>query len=149
MREVSAVSAEFFMASIRIWHSYLGMLLAPSILFFALTGLLQIFSLHEAHGSYKPAALVEKFSAVHKDQVFEAKAREPESSEADAKPQEEPLKPVAVYILKWFFALVAVGLMVSTVLGVWMGLKGTLRRRTHVWLLLLGTALPIALTVIQ
>lgn len=137
------------MASIRIWHSYLGMLLAPSILFFALTGLVQIFSLHEAHGDYKPAALVEKFSAVHKDQVFEAKQHEPESSEADAKPQQEPLKPVAVYILKWFFALVAVGLMVSTVLGVWMGLKGTLRRRTHLWLLVLGAVLPIALTVIQ
>ena len=137
------------MASIRIWHSYLGMLLAPSILFFALTGLVQIFSLHEAHGNYKPAALVEKFSAVHKDQVFEAKQHEPESSEADAKPQQEPLKPVAVYILKWFFALVAVGLMVSTVLGVWMGLKGTLRRRTHLWLLVLGAVLPIALTVIQ
>lgn len=137
------------MASIRIWHSYLGMLLAPSILFFALTGLVQIFSLHEAHGDYKPAALVEKFSAVHKDQVFEAKQHEPESSEADAKPQQEPLKPVAVYILKWFFALVAVGLMVSTVLGVWMGLKGTLRRHTHLWLLVLGAVLPIALTVIQ
>jgi len=137
------------MASIRIWHSYLGMVLAPSILFFALTGLLQIFSLHEAHGHYKPAALVEKFSSLHKDQVFEAKAPEPESSEADAKPQEEQLKPVSVYILKWFFALVAVGLMLSTVLGVWMGLKGTLRRRTHLWLLATGAVLPIVLTVIQ
>jgi hypothetical protein len=137
------------MSSIRIWHSYLGMLLAPSIIFFTLTGLVQIFSLHEAHGGYKPPVLLEKFSAVHKDQVFEAKDREPESSDANAKPQEEPLKPVGVYILKWFFALVAVGLMVSTVLGVWMGLKATLRRRTHLWLLVLGTALPIALIVIQ
>jgi hypothetical protein len=149
MREMRAVAAEPFMASIRIWHSYMGMLLAPSILFFALTGLLQIFSLHEAHGHYKPAAVVEKFSALHKDQVFEAKAPEPEAADADAKPQEEELKPVSVYILKWFFALVAVGLMVSTVLGVWMGLKATLRRRTHLWLLVVGTALPIGLTVIQ
>ena len=137
------------MASIRIWHTYLGMLLAPSIIFLALTGLVQIFSLHEAHGHYKPAALVEKFSALHKDQVFEAKAPEPESSEADANPKEEALKPVTVYILKWFFALVALGLMVSTVLGVWMGLKGTLRRRTHLCLLVVGTVLPIGLTVIQ
>jgi hypothetical protein len=149
LREVSAVAAEYSMPSIRIWHAYLGMLLAPSVAFFALTGVVQIFSLHEAHGSYKPAAVVEKFSAVHKDQVFEANEHEPESSAADVKPQEEPLKPVAVYMLKWFFALVAVGLMVSTVLGVWMGLKGTLRRRTHLWLLLVGAALPLGLSVIQ
>jgi hypothetical protein len=144
-----AVAAEISMASIRIWHTYLGMLLAPSILFFALTGLVQIFSLHEAHGHYKPAAVVEKFSALHKDQVFEAKAPEPESSEMDAKPQNEELKPVSVYVLKWFFALVAVGLITSTVLGVWMGLKGTLRRRIHLGLLVVGAVLPIGLTVIQ
>ena len=58
------------MASIRTWHTYLGILIAPSVLFFALTGALQIFSLHEAHGTYHPLPIVEKFSSVHKDQVF-------------------------------------------------------------------------------
>jgi len=64
------------MSSIRIWHMYIGILIAPSVLFFALTGALQIFSLHEAHGSYEPPALLEKLSRLHKDQVFAQKEHE-------------------------------------------------------------------------
>jgi hypothetical protein len=141
------------MSSIRIWHTYLGMILAPSILFFALTGLLQIFSLHEAHDGYKPPALIEKLSAVHKDQVFEAKEHDAEPAEppepADAKPQAPQRSMLGTYVLKWFFALVALGLGVSTVLGVWMGLKGTVRRRTNLWFLGLGLVLPVALTILS
>jgi hypothetical protein len=140
------------MSSIRIWHNYLGMILAPSIIFFALSGLLQIFSLHEAHGGYKPAALIEKLSSVHKDQVFEVKEHEAEPAEAaepaDAKPQAQQRSMLGIYVLKWFFALVAVGLAVSTVLGVWMGLKGTVRRRTNLCLLGLGIVLPVVLTLL-
>jgi hypothetical protein len=138
------------MSSIRIWHTYLGMILAPSIIFFALTGLLQIFSLHEAHDGYKPPALIEKLSAVHKDQVFEAKEHDAEPAEpADAKPQAPQRSMLGTYVLKWFFALVALGLGVSTVLGVWMGLKGTVRRRTNLWFLGLGIVLPVVLTILS
>jgi hypothetical protein len=140
------------MSSIRIWHTYLGMILAPSIIFFALTGLLQIFSLHEAHDGYKPPALIEKLSAVHKDQVFEAKEHEAEPAEpepADAKPPAPQRSMLGTYVLKWFFVLVALGLAVSTVLGVWMGLKGTVRRRTNLWLLGLGIVLPVVLTILS
>jgi hypothetical protein len=141
------------MSSVRIWHNYLGMILAPSIIFFALTGLLQIFSLHEAHGGYKPPALIEKLSSVHKDQVFEAKEHEAEPAEppepAEAKPQAQQRSMIGTYVLKWFFALVALGLAVSTVLGVWMGLKGTVRRRTNLWLLGLGIVLPVVLTILS
>jgi hypothetical protein len=56
--------------SIRRWHSYIGLFIAPSVLFFALTGIAQIYSLHESHGNYVPPAIVEKLSSVHKDQVF-------------------------------------------------------------------------------
>jgi hypothetical protein len=138
------------MSSIRVWHTYLGMILAPSIIFFALTGLLQIFSLHEAHGGYQPPALIEKLSAVHKDQVFEAKEHEAEPPEpADAKPPTKQRSMLGTYVLKWFFALVALGLGVSTVLGVWMGLKGTVRRRTNLWLLGVGIVLPVVLTILS
>jgi hypothetical protein len=57
-------------ATIRQWHSYIGVFVAPSVLFFALTGSVQLFSLHEAHGHYEPPAIIEKLSSVHKDQVF-------------------------------------------------------------------------------
>jgi hypothetical protein len=141
------------MSSIRIWHTYLGMILAPSIIFFALTGLVQIFSLHEAHGGYKPPVLIEKLSAVHKDQVFETKEHDAEPAEApepaDAKPQAPQRSMLGTYVLKWFFALVALGLGVSTLLGVWMGLKGTVRRRTNLCLLGVGIVLPIVLTLLS
>jgi hypothetical protein len=138
------------MSSIRIWHTYLGMIIAPSIIFFALTGLLQIFSLHEAHGGYTPPALIEKLSAVHKDQVFEAKDHDAEPAEpADATSQAAQRSMIGTYVLKWFFALVALGLGVSTVLGIWMGLKGTVRRRTNLCLLGLGIVLPVVLTILS
>ena len=44
--------------TIRRWHTYLGLFIAPSVLFFSLTGAVQLFSLHEAHGDYTPAPLV-------------------------------------------------------------------------------------------
>jgi hypothetical protein len=113
----------------------------------------QIFSLHEAHDGYKPSALIEKLSAVHKDQVFEAKEHDAEPAEApdpaDAKPQAPQRSMIGTYALKWFFALVALGLGVSTVLGVWMGLKGTVRRRTNLCLLGLGIVLPVVLTLLS
>ncbi len=141
------------MSSIRIWHTYLGMMLAPSIIFFALTGLVQIFNLHEAHDGYKPAALIEKLSAVHKDQVFEAKRHEAEAAEppepATAQPKAPRRSMIGTYALKWYFALVALGLGVSTGFGVWMGLKVPVRRRTNLWLLALGTALPVVLTILS
>jgi len=56
--------------TIRRWHSYIGLFIAPSVLFFSLTGAVQLFSLHEAHGNYQPFAIVEKLSSVHKDQEF-------------------------------------------------------------------------------
>ena len=61
------------MLTIRTWHTYLGILIAPSVLFFALTGALQLFSLHEVHGSYTPLPVIEKLSKVHKDQAFAEK----------------------------------------------------------------------------
>ena len=53
------------MSSIRLWHSYIGILIAPSVIFFALTGALQIFSLHESHGSYTPPVLIVVPSPAH------------------------------------------------------------------------------------
>ena len=51
-------------------HLYLGMLIAPSILMFAVTGGLQIFRLQEAHPGYAPPPVIERLGRLHKDQVF-------------------------------------------------------------------------------
>src|ERR1700685_4580837 len=96
---------------LRKWHAYIGLLIAPSVLFFALTGILQIFNLHEAHGGYHPALILEKLSVGHKDQEFEAPREQPapahEAASAAAGGAEAPagdddeLKRVPTYLLKW------------------------------------------------
>jgi hypothetical protein len=140
------------MASIRRWHSYIGLFIAPSVLFFALTGAAQIFNLHEAHGSYHPPVLLEKLSSIHKDQVFtlghhhdSAAAddhQEPGAEDHDDEPG------AATFILKGYFLLVALGLTVSAVFGLWMGLVQT-RSKTVGWLLVgTGSVIPLVLLLL-
>jgi uncharacterized iron-regulated membrane protein len=151
--------------SLRTLHTYLGMLIAPTVLFLAFTGLLQVYSLHEAHGDYTPPPLIEKLSSVHKDQVFRlgrhaappAKAGPRASTAGPSAPKaDEPAKSEkpkgpkpAVLILKAVFATVAVGLAVSTLLGVWMGLRQPLRRRTCAILLAIGALVPAVLIALS
>ena len=141
------------MSTIRLWHGYIGILIAPSVIFFALTGALQIFNLHEAHGSYTPPALIEGLSSLHKDQVFEQKhTDEPEpeikTDQQRPPPEHEENQSLGTMLLKWFFLFVALALTASTSLGLWMGLTRNPRKRTGWWLLLAGIVLPIALLVI-
>jgi uncharacterized iron-regulated membrane protein len=143
--------------SLRTLHTYLGMLIAPTVLFLAFTGLLQIYSLHEAHGGYTPPPLIEKLSSVHKDQVFRLgshhdtpapkSAARPSAPKPDGEGKSaEPKGPkAAMRVLKAVFAAVAVGLATSTLIGIWMGLQQPLRRRTCAILLAVGTLVPAVL----
>jgi hypothetical protein len=149
-----------FAARLRQWHTYLGLFIAPSVLFFALTGALQIFSLHESHGSYRPPQLLEKLSAVHKDQVLEAhdhhappaadRASGPQATAANSHPVEDDDDKISTstLALKWFFFGVSVCLIISTLIGIWMGTT-QLRSKTTAWVLIIvGTLVPIVLIVI-
>jgi hypothetical protein len=151
------------MANIRTWHTYLGLLIAPSILFFALSGALQIFRFHEAHGDYQPPLLLEKLSRVHKDQVFapdehhehagdHAPAGAKEGGDADpdhegAKGDEEHEHEgnAGTVLLKWYFLIVAVALTTSTCLGLWIGLRHVRHKRIGWVLVVIGTVLPTLL----
>jgi hypothetical protein len=169
------------MMTVRRLHLYIGLFIAPSILFFAFSGSLQLFSLHEAHGSYRPPVLIEKLGSLHKDQRFTARARRPvpaaagkpaaaedadhdragaDHDHADAAPAPAAAKakasdpkalaskPFKEQALKWLFLAVAVGLLLSTSLGVWMGLTFA-RSKVLAWILLLaGAALPVLLVVL-
>ena len=68
----AAWSNPALMMTVRQLHTYLGAFIAPSVLFFAFSGSLQLFSLHEAHGTYKPPAFAEQFGSIHKDQVLKS-----------------------------------------------------------------------------
>jgi hypothetical protein len=131
------------MATIRQWHFYIGLFIAPSVLFFALTGAVQLFGLHEAHGDYRPFALIEKLSSVHKDQVFELGHHEA-AAQPGAKDDDDKTG-LPTLLLKGFFLLVALCLTLSTSLGLWMGLTQTRRKRTAWLLVIAGGLIPLAL----
>jgi hypothetical protein len=148
---------------IRQLHAYLSAFVAPSVLFFAFTGSLQLFSLHEAHGDYQPPALIEKLGRVHTDQAFELRPKhEPKppsppavKAEGDwvapvAKPapSEDEAPPLRETALKWLFLLVAVSLISSTLLGLWMALTQNRRKVVLLVLLLAGVATPVAILVL-
>ncbi|WP_348263341.1 hypothetical protein P8935_02030 [Telmatobacter sp. DSM 110680] len=158
----------------RQWHLYLGTLFAPSILFFAFTGSLQLFGLHESHpgDSYQAPAWVQRLASIHKDQVIrkqhgpppdpaKQQSRPPQSDEAQRTSQpvhsqpgggrqnEESGPSKLTLALKWFFLAVAAGLIFSTLLGIYMAFKFN-RSRALVWgMLFLGTAIPLALVLMM
>jgi hypothetical protein len=141
-------------ATIRTWHFYIGMLIAPSVLFFAMTGALQLFSLHEAHGNYTPPLIIEKLSSIHKDQVFAAGHHHaaPKAKASGAAPppadDDDKLKTSTLILKIYFFWVVALGLVVSTLLGLWMGLTHPVRKRAAWILVAAGTVIPIALLLV-
>lgn len=150
------------MISVRVWHNYLGMLIAPSVLFFALTGALQLFGLHEAHDGYVPPAFIEKLGMLHKDQVFApGDHHDPhESPEGDAKgaaggggdhdhDHDDDHASAPQFALKCYFLIVAIGLASSTLLGLWMGLTQVRQKRTGQILLGVGVLVPVLLVLLS
>ena len=151
------------MLTVRQWHTYIGAFVAPSVLFFAFTGSLQLFSLHEAHGAYTPPAIFEALGHVHKDQVLSLKAK-PGAKGAQAEDEHDhdhagggdhhgaaktppPPKPWPVMALKWLFLTVAIGLMTSTLLGLWLAFTFGRRKGVVLALFVAGAVLPLLLVL--
>jgi hypothetical protein len=142
------------MSSIRVWHTYLGLLIAPSVLFFSVTGALQLFGLHEASAGYEPPMIIEQLGRVHKDQVFAASEHHNQQAEPAAGPRreaprsatdKEPEGATSQRLLKCYFLVVALGLVSSTILGLWMGLTHIRHKRVGRLLLAVGALAPLAL----
>lgn len=160
-RTVKHPAAGFML--IRQLHSYLSVFVAPMVLFFAATGSLQLFSLHEAHGDYRPPALIEKLGTLHKDQKFALGSKHKPTTPqrvAVAKPEGDWVAPAAkpapeaaertprrAMALKWLFLAAAVALMVSTLLGLWMALTQNRQKAVLLLLLLAGMAAPVAILI--
>jgi len=68
---MSRSSAHAFLRICRLIHLYLGIFTAPALIFFAFTGALQTFSLHETTrgSSYKPPAWAVTLGQIHKKQT--------------------------------------------------------------------------------
>jgi hypothetical protein len=136
------------MKSIRRLHAWLGVLFAPSIIFFALSGALQLFGLHETERGETPG-LVAKMGMVHTHQTTQMPQRKPQPQARAAPPQVEPARPAqpkpTTLPIKVFFALMASSLIVSSGLGLWIAFTSKRDRTLHVVLLAAGVVLPVLL----
>ncbi|HEX4321033.1 MAG TPA: PepSY domain-containing protein [Acidobacteriaceae bacterium] len=73
-------------------HLYLGLFISPALLFFAFTGVLQTFSLHETTqgSSYKPPAWIASLAQLHKKQTTVVPPRRPRPTFAPAPDLSKP-----------------------------------------------------------
>jgi hypothetical protein len=147
---------------LRLTHLYLGIFIAPTVLFFAFTGILQTFSLHEnsRDASYVAPAWIVRLAQLHKKQTLELSARKPQSvsasgpgkpdaqkkQSAPAQPSEQPVRNLLP--MKVFFAIVGVGLIVSTFTGLYMSYRIGRSKVVMALVFLAGIIVPAFLTFI-
>jgi hypothetical protein len=141
------------MKSIRRIHAWLGVLFAPTIMFFALTGTLQMYELHDVAPGETPG-LIAKAAMVHTHQTPTVPVRQarpqaaPEHEQKPAAPQGERAARPTTLPLKLFFTLMAISLIASSILGLWIAFTSKRDRRLHVGLLVAGFVLPIVLLLV-
>ena len=145
--------------AIRLTHLYSGVFLAPSILFFAITGGLQMFSLHETTrgSSYVPPAILVHLGQLHKKATLTVPQRKSVIAPATGPAPSLPTKPSAPlqpsqpsYLpMKIFFGFVALGLVVSTVTGLVMSWTYTRNKALIASAFLAGIIVPTVLLLLQ
>jgi hypothetical protein len=165
-------SSHIILRYLRLIHLYMGVFIAPALLFFAFTGALQTFSLHETTrgSSYKPPAWAVMLAQIHKKQTPVVPVRKvpppdkaadktaaekaapeiqqfPKAPAPPSAPTEAPKATHNALPLKCFFLLVSVGLFVSALSGLYMSYKYIRNRKLITTILLAGIIVPVLLTI--
>lgn len=153
------------MLNLRKLHRYLGVFFTPAILFFAFSGALQTFGLHESkqRGAPPPVAWIAALASVHKDQHLpQARHAAPPpqtpGAAAAAPSHEQPAtakvqSPVAdmhapeksTLPLKLFVLAVAIGLCVTSLVGLTLAFNNPRNRKEAGVMFVLGTLVPLLL----
>jgi len=136
----------------RIVHRYLGLFFAPSILFFALSGVFQVLGWHQAlrGANEAPSRWIQEMGQIHKKQTWELPAPKPQ------KPANEPLEdrqapkksskaPASIAVLKLFVLVMSIALIATTLLGIVMAFLYGGDWRVTFALVLTGVLIPIAM----
>jgi hypothetical protein len=148
---------------IRTIHLYLGVFTAPMLLFFAVTGGLQTFSLHETirGSSYIPPVWLATAAQLHKKQnvvVPPGKLRLVPAPMAGSTPSTAPRAVPRAGVasqpkrnplpMKVFFALIALGLFSSVLSGLYMAWRFSRRPGLFGAVLAGGAVAPLLLLLI-
>ncbi|MBD8899252.1 PepSY domain-containing protein [Rhodanobacter sp. DHG33] len=154
-----------FLKVCRQVHLYLGVFTAPALLFFAITGGLQTFSLHETTrgSSYAPPRWLVVAGQLHKKQTLEVPSHKPRpvANPPVAQPTDAMPAPAAhptaeasrpkgrnPLPLKIFTALVALSLALSSLTGLYMAWRYSRHAGRVIAVFLAGIAVPILLALI-
>ena len=141
------------MQKLRRYHLYLGMFFAPAILLFSLSGALQTFRLQEEKGwGSAPPNWIVWMASVHKDsrlpKAKPADAGDHKPTPPKAAPRPPEGKPPFTLPMKIFVALLAIGLIFSTVLGMLIAFNNRALRGMSMAMFAAGTVLPLALLML-
>ncbi|MEW9571124.1 PepSY domain-containing protein [Rhodanobacter sp. Si-c] len=156
--------AHRFLKGCRLVHLYLGVFSAPALLFFAVTGGLQTFSLHETTrgSSYAPPKWLAVAAQLHKKQTMDVpshKLRPPANPATERAVDAVPAAAMRPAVdaarpkgrnplpLKVFTALIALSLALSTLTGLYMAWRYSRHAGRIVAVFLAGIAVPILLAL--
>ena len=122
------------MRKLRRVHLYLGLALAPLLIFFSLSGAWQSLNLHKDRkdGSYKAPAVLVEISRVHTRQRLNLNSRD----------QKGGRKTQSSEPFRWLALFAGFAVSVLALIGIWMGFRMSKRKWLPIGILCLGTLLP-------
>ena len=138
--------------SLRQWHHLIGVFLAPAILFFAFSGLLQVIGWQDQRNP-PPPGWVSAIAGIHKHQMLPKPrpaepARKPAAAPRAGGGDDDDHDHGGFSPLKIFALLVAIGLFITTLIGLTIALGTRAMRRKSMIALGLGIVVPVALLVL-
>jgi len=138
--------------SLRQWHHLIGVFLAPAILFFAFSGLIQVTGWQDQRNPAPPGWVL-AIAGIHKHQML-PKPR-PAKPVPDHKPaaakagdHDDDHDHGAFSLFKIFALLTAIGLFSTTLIGLTIALGTKAMRRKSLIALGLGVVVPVVLLVL-
>lgn len=134
-------------AKIRLVHYYAGVFFAPTIIFFALSGVFQVFKLHEEYRETPGAqgGPIAWMSQVHKESALIPPKVAPAKAPPKAEGAPPATRPERSAPFKWFAALMGVSLIGASLAGLWIAYNYPKRRRSFFATLLAGIVVPIVI----
>ncbi|MDR3614985.1 MAG: hypothetical protein P4L53_15605 [Candidatus Obscuribacterales bacterium] len=146
---------------IRNFHLYSGLFFTPAIVFFAVSGALQTFDLHEnKEGVYTAPEWIAAIAEVHKNQrLHNVQPDKPQPTEvkevtsekqqkAASSPMKKRNKRPKSLLLQIFVALMSIGLILSALTGIYMAFKFKRDRKLIALAIISGVLLPVAFLVL-